>query len=111
MSEEEKVVASLQGGKGQGHEGFWHELMDELRVLEGRTAQWVLQAADPSAQDYQRLQSCFQMSENIRQAHEVAEDENLTCLGCGQHYFARGIITVVPCEHCGGGFFAVEASH
>lgn len=91
--------------------GFWHELLDELYVLESRTAHWVLQAADPTSVEIRRLQSCFELTDQVRQTQETADHEQLKCLVCGHEYFARGIITVQPCDHCGGNFFAVGQAH
>lgn len=91
--------------------GFWHDLKDGLVNFEERTALWMLQAADPTRIELQRLQSCFRMTDVIRQARETADHEYLTCLNCGYEYFARGTLTVQPCQTCGGCFFAVSKPH
>ncbi len=90
---------------------FWSELVDELLFLEVKTARWILSAADPTNIEMRRLQSCFELTDTIRQARETADHEQLQCVGCGYEYFARGIITVQPCHHCGGEFFSVSTTH
>lgn len=91
--------------------GFWGELVDELMFLEVKTARWFLSAADPTYVEIKRLQSCFELTDRIRQARETADHEQLKCVACGYEYFARGIITVQPCHHCGHEFFSVGATH
>lgn len=91
--------------------GFWSELVDELLFLEVKTARWMLSAADPTNIEMKRLQSCFELTDSIRQARETADHEQLQCTDCGYEYFARGIITVQPCHHCGGEFFSVNTTH
>ncbi len=95
----------------QSHSGFWHELVDELMFLEEKTARWVLSAADPTYLEIKRLQSCFELTDRIRQTKETADHEQLKCEACGYEYFARGIITVQPCHHCGHEFFSVGRPH
>ncbi len=95
----------------QSHSGFWNELVDELMFLEVKTARWVLSAADPTTVEMKRLQSCFELTDSIRQARETADHEQLECVNCGYGYFARGIITVQPCHHCQHEFFAVKVMH
>ncbi|MGH1370555.1 MAG: zinc ribbon-containing protein [Cellvibrionaceae bacterium] len=95
----------------QSESGFWNELVDELMFLELKTARWVLSAADPTAVEMRRLQSCFELTDSIRQARETADHEQLKCEVCGYEYFARGIITVQPCHQCGHEFFSVGKAH
>ena len=94
-----------------GEAGFWAELVDELLFLEEQTARWILTAADPTYVEIKRLQSCFELTDTIRQARETADHEQLSCVDCGYEYFACGTITVQPCHKCGGQFFNVKAVH
>jgi hypothetical protein len=96
--------------KGLGS-GFWHDIIAELMHLEATTAYWALQAANPTELDLQDFQVKIDPSRNIRIAGELASEELMICLECSHQYYARGTITVSPCDACGCQYFSMVSAH
>ncbi len=106
LSEEE---ASLLGAylkeDARAVSGFWHELKDEVELLENRTADWVLGAADQTRLEWLRLDLCTHKPSQLLMAGETVCDEPLQCLACQQKYQARGTLTLSACGKCGCEYF------
>ncbi|BFM10733.1 hypothetical protein R50072_08860 [Simiduia litorea] len=81
-------------------QSYLMELGSEIKLLESRTAQWLLDAADPTAIDWYRLVHLMGHSEQVLMAGEVAENESLRCLDCGAGTKITGLVTLKPCQNC-----------
>ncbi len=106
LSEEE---ASLLGAylkeDARAVSGFWHELKDEVELLESRTADWVLGAADQTRLEWLRLDLCTHKPTQLLMTGEVVCDEAVHCLGCQQKFQARGTLSLPACGKCGCEYF------
>lgn len=86
-------------------QNFLLDLRTELTLLEQRTGQWLLEAADPTVIEWQRLAAKVSHGEEVLMAGEVADNERLHCADCGAVTLVRGTVTLVPCQACGGEVF------
>lgn len=90
-------------------EGFWQELREELLLLETRTGQWLLQAADPTTLERIQLQQRMESGEAVLMAGEVVRDAEFNCVSCGQGYRAHGSVMLPPCDTCGGDGYQLQS--
>lgn len=90
--------------------GFWHELLSELMYLEATSAYWALQAANPADVELREFNQELQSHSAVLQAGQVAENEYLTCLTCGNHYSVTDAVEIEPCD-CGGRRFSIGLHH
>jgi Zinc-ribbon containing domain len=90
-------------------EGFWQELREELLLLETRTGQWLLQAADPTTLERIQLQQRMESGEAVLMAGEVVRDAEFSCVNCGQGYRAHGSVMLPPCDTCGGDGYQLQS--
>ncbi|MDN3638865.1 hypothetical protein QWY82_08610 [Simiduia curdlanivorans] len=81
-------------------QSYLMELGSEIKLLESRTAQWLLDAADPTAIDWYRLAHLMGHGDQVLMAGEVAENESLRCLDCGAGTKVTGLVTLQPCQNC-----------
>lgn len=87
-------------------EDYFDELGYELRVLEERTGDWLLDAADPTKTAWPALMRCIRRGEPWALAGEtVARGEELQCLGCGYRALPETGAQITPCHRCGYGCF------
>ena len=90
-------------------EGFWQELREELLLLETRTGQWLLQAADPTTLERIQLQQRMESGEAVLMVGEVVRDAEFSCVNCGQGYRAHGSVMLPPCDTCGGDGYQLQS--
>ena len=87
-------------------ENYFDELGYELRVLEERTGDWLLDAADPTKTAWPALMRCIRHGEPWALAGEtVTRGEELQCLGCGYRALPEAGAQITPCHRCGYGCF------
>lgn len=99
----------LEPVEGSPPEGFWQELREELLLLETRTGQWLLQAADPTTLERIQLQQRMESGEAVLMAGEVVRDAEFNCVNCGQGYRAHGSVMLPPCDTCGGDGYQLQS--
>ena len=93
------VKAYIEEDVGRA-QSYLAELGSELKLLESRTAQWLLDAADPTRIDWARLSRLMGHGEQVLMAGEVADSESLRCLDCGAVTRVTGLVTLQPCQNC-----------
>nr|WP_282450207.1 hypothetical protein [Microbulbifer sp. CAU 1566] len=87
-------------------EDYVDELGYELRVLEERTGDWLLDAADPTKTAWPCVMRCIKRGEPWALAGEtVGSGEELQCLGCGYRALPEAGSQITPCHRCGYGCF------
>ncbi|WP_239692451.1 zinc ribbon-containing protein [Microbulbifer mangrovi] len=87
-------------------EEYLEDLGGELKTLEERTGDWLLDAADPTKSAWPALMYCIRHGEPWALAGEdVGEGEELQCLGCGYRALPDTGTQITPCHRCGFGCF------
>ncbi|WP_066966178.1 hypothetical protein [Microbulbifer sp. Q7] len=87
-------------------EDYLEGLGGELKTLEERYGDWVLEAADPTKAAWPALMLCIRRGEPWALAGEtVGEGEELQCLGCGYRALPDAGSQITPCHRCGYGCF------
>ncbi|WGL17566.1 hypothetical protein PVT68_04560 [Microbulbifer bruguierae] len=78
----------------------------ELKTLEERTGDWLLDAADPTETAWPSLMRCIKTGQPWALAGEkVGKGEELQCLGCGYRALPPAGSRITPCHRCGYGCF------
>lgn len=81
-------------------------LGSELKILEVRTGDWLLDAADPTKTAWPKLMRCIKRGEPWALAGDTSgESEELQCLGCGYRAQPDSGSQITPCHRCGYGCF------
>lgn len=82
------------------------ELGDEIRILEERAGDALLDAADPTKTVWPNLMHCIKNGQPWALAGErVVPGEILQCLGCGYRVLPPDKSRITPCHRCGYGCF------
>jgi len=85
---------------------YLEDLGGELKTLEERYGDWMLEAADPTKAAWPALMHCIRRGEPWALAGEtVGEGEELQCLGCGYRALPDAGSQITPCHRCGYGCF------
>lgn len=112
LEEEAKLVGAYLKEDAREARSYLADLAGELVLLEARTGQWLLGAADPGQLQWTRLHYYLSHGEQRLMAGEVCSDERLACTGCGAVTRVRGTVTLAPCEACGAELFQrLESPH
>ncbi|WP_444929919.1 hypothetical protein ACJJIF_19395 [Microbulbifer sp. SSSA002] len=86
--------------------GYIRGLGGELKTLEERSGEWLLNAADPTETAWPNLMRCIKEGKPWALAGEfVGADEELQCLGCGYRAMPPLNTQITPCHRCGYGCF------
>lgn len=86
--------------------GYLHQLGDEIRTLEARAGDLLLDAADPTKTIWPNLMYCIKSGQPWALAGErVVPGEILQCLGCGYRALPPAKSRITPCHRCGYGCF------
>ncbi|WP_105103642.1 zinc ribbon-containing protein [Microbulbifer pacificus] len=87
-------------------EDYLRDLGGEIRTLEERTGDWLLEAADPTKSAWPALMYCIRRGEPWALAGEtIGAGEELQCIGCGYRALPEAGSQITPCHRCGYGCF------
>lgn len=88
---------------------YWQELKNELLLLaEYRAESWLATAASPAVINWLRLDFCMHRDASQLLAGEVAANQELSCLECGQRIQIQAPVTLQACKGCGCELFAAR---